>query len=138
MFIIYYGTEILSLFNRIKNIIRSNINSKESVYENDFGPETNFENFRPTFEDEEFVERVEQAFEKKANPKSDSLEHEYYANLELPYGAGFDEIKSAYRHLLKKYHPDKFYGNPQKLKIAQDVVKKLNIAYNYFEQKYNR
>ena len=127
----------MSLFKRLKNIIRSNVNSKESTYANDFGPEINFENFRPTFEDEEFVERVEQAFEKKANPDSNSVEHEYYANLELPYGAGFDEIKAAYKRLLKKYHPDKFYGNPKKLEIAQEVVKKLNIAYNYFEQKYN-
>lgn len=128
----------MSLFKRIKNIIRSNVNSKEPVYENDFGPEANFENYRSTFEDRDFDERVQEAFKKKANPTCDSIEHEYYANLELPYGSGFEEIKASYKKLLKKYHPDKFYNNPKKLAIAQNIVKKLNIAYNYFEEKYNK
>lgn len=126
----------MSLFKRIKNIVRSNINSKESVYENDFGLEMNFENFRPDFDDNEFDERFENTVHKKKN--ENSIEHEYYANLELPYGAGFDEIKSSYKRLLKKYHPDKFYGNEKKLAIAQEVVKKLNVAYNYFEEKYSK
>ena len=58
---------------------------------------------------------------------------------DLPYfmTPDFNEIKASYKRLLKKYHPDKFYGNQKKLEIAQEVVKKLNIAYNYFEQKYN-
>ena len=34
-----------------------------------------------------------------------SLE-KYYAVLELKPGASTEEIKSAYRHLVKKYHPD--------------------------------
>ena len=126
----------MSLFKRIKNIVRSNINSKESVYENDFGLEVNFDNFRPNFEDIEFDDRVKKAVNKGAD--GNSLEQEYYANLELPYGAGFDEIKASYKRLLKKYHPDKFYGNEKKLAIAQEVVKKLNLAYNYFEEKYSK
>ena len=50
----------------------------------------------------------------------------------------FEEIKASYKRLLKKYHPDKFYGDEKKLQTAQEVVKKLNIAYNYFEEKYNK
>ena len=126
----------MSLFKRIKNIIRSNINSKQSFYNNDYNSDVNFESFSPEFEDTDLNDKIKQTT--GHNYSADSLEQEYYANLELPYGAGFDEIKSAYKRLLKKYHPDKFYGNPQKLEIAQEVVKKLNIAYNYFEQKYNK
>lgn len=119
----------MGLFKRIKNIVRSNINSRN--FEN-----SSFENFNLEFDAQKFDEEFEEAVEVK-RPEN-SLEKEYYANLELPFGAGFDEIKSSYKRLLKKYHPDKFYGNEKKLAIAQDVVKKLNMAYNYFEEKYNK
>ncbi len=126
----------MGLFKRIKNIIRSNINSKQSFYNNDSYSDTNFENFSGNFEDSDIDEQIKSSL--KPESSADSLEREYYANLELPYGADFNEIKTSYKRLLKKYHPDKFYGNQQKLEIAQEVVKKLNIAYNYFEQKYNK
>lgn len=126
----------MGLFKRIKNIIRSNINSKQSFYNNDCYSDTNFENFSGNFEDSDIDEQIKSSL--KPESSADSLEREYYANLELPYGADFNEIKTSYKRLLKKYHPDKFYGNQQKLEIAQEVVKKLNIAYNYFEQKYNK
>ncbi|MBS4760159.1 MAG: J domain-containing protein [Clostridium sp.] len=119
----------MGLFKRIKNIVRSNINSKNFEA-------SSFENFSPEFGAQEFNEEIEET--SAVNQPSNSLEKEYYANLELPFGAGFDEIKSSYKRLLKKYHPDKFYGNEKKLIIAQDVVKKLNMAYNYFEEKYNK
>ena len=118
----------MSLFKRIKNIIKSNIRFETH--------DTNFENYQSTFESKEFEEKVETAFHNSES--QNSVEKEYYANLELPYGSGFDEIKKSYKKLLKKYHPDKFYGNKKKLEIAQQVVKKLNIAYNYFEEKYNK
>ncbi len=126
----------MGLFKRIKNIIRSNINSKQSFYNNDSYSDTNFENFSGNFEDSDLNEKIKHTLDPESS--ADSLEREYYANLELPYGADFNEIKTSYKRLLKKYHPDKFYGNQQKLEIAQEVVKKLNIAYNYFEQKYNK
>ena len=126
----------MGLFKRIKNIIRSNINLKQSFYNNDCYSDTNFENFSGNFEDSDIDEQIKSSL--KPESSVDSLEREYYANLELPYGADFNEIKTSYKRLLKKYHPDKFYGNQQKLEIAQEVVKKLNIAYNYFEQKYNK
>ena len=61
-----------------------------------------------------------------------------YKIFNLNYGCTIEELKDSYRKLLKKYHPDKFYGDAKKLQIAQDVVKKLNVAYNYFEEKYNK
>ena len=90
---------------------------------------------------ETFDEIFDSSFEEKnvsQKTPEQSLEQEYYANLELPYGAGFDEIKKSYKKLLKKYHPDKFYGDEKKLALAQDVVKKLNLAYSYFEEKYRK
>lgn len=120
---VYYN---LSLFKRIKNIIRSN------------SGRSSFESFGHI--DSDFHEKPEGDFQRSVEPEKpeNKLEQEYYANLELPYGSGFKEIKSAYKSLLKKYHPDRFYGDEKKLALAQEVVKKLNMAYNYFEEKYNK
>lgn len=97
--------------------------------------DSRFENYRAS--DLDLSSLVDQELKNNEKEKKNPLEQEYYANLELPYGSGFDEIKASYKRLLKKYHPDKFYGNEKKIAIAQDVVKKLNVAYNYFEKKYN-
>jgi DnaJ-class molecular chaperone len=59
----------------------------------------------------------------------------YYAALELPAGASFEDIKRAYKTLMKKYHPDRFHNEPQKKQFAEAVTQKLNEAYAYFEKK---
>ncbi len=51
-----------------------------------------------------------------------------YANLEVPYGAPFDDVKKAYKRLLRAYHPDRFAQDPEKLKIATEITKKINEA----------
>lgn len=124
----------MSLFGRIKNIIRSNINSKGSSYSFDDIDETYEKVFDDSYKN---YQNREDGSKNAQKDEAMTLEQEYYANLELPYGAGFDEIKASYKKLLKKYHPDKFYGDEKKLAISQDVVKKLNKAYDYFCNKYN-
>jgi len=63
-------------------------------------------------------------------------EAEYYSDLELKPGATFKEIKSSYRRLVKMYHPDLFQNDPKKKEIADEVTRKINEAYNYFEKKF--
>ncbi len=121
----------LSLFRRIKNAIKSNLNTKGESFFDGIGNKSFNSYEQPSNEP-----RVES--HNSEDSSQTKLEKEYYANLELSFGAGFDEIKSSYKKLLKKYHPDKFYGNEKKLALAQEVVKKLNMAYNYFEEKYNK
>lgn len=111
----------MGFFKRVRNLIRSNINFKNEGASYEFSDDFLHENLNQ--------------FTPKINFKND-IEKEYYANLELPYGASFSEIKTAYRKLLKKYHPDKFYNDEKKLQLAQEVVIKLNLAYNYFENKF--
>lgn len=60
----------------------------------------------------------------------------YYANLELAPGASYAEIKSAYRRLLRKYHPDKHLNNASKARTAEEIAKRLNEAMDYFEQEH--
>jgi len=55
---------------------------------------------------------------------------EWYRILDLKPGAEVAEIKGAYRQLMRKYHPDRHVGNPQKLKAANELTMRVNTAYN--------
>jgi len=52
-----------------------------------------------------------------------------YEVLGIKPGATQDEIKSAYRKLIKQYHPDKFIDNPLK-NLAEDKMIEINEAYD--------
>lgn len=110
----------MSLFKRIENIIKSNINHKEE--KNDI----NIDSYEDIYySDSKTIQNEENKLEKK-----------YYRILELEYGSDFNRIKKAYKRLLKKYHPDLFQNKPEKLKSAQEVTKQINEAYTYFERKF--
>jgi len=109
----------MNLFNRIKNIVKSNINCKNekeidiSSYEDIY------------YEDVKEIPEEENKLKKK-----------YYKILELEYGANFSSIKKAYKKLLKKYHPDLYQTKPEKQKVAQKITRQINEAYTYFERKF--
>lgn len=61
--------------------------------------------------------------------KSDEL-LQYYELLGITPSASESEIKSAYRKLIHKYHPDNFgHLDPVAKELAEEKVKKLNEAY---------
>ncbi|MDX2092186.1 MAG: J domain-containing protein [Kofleriaceae bacterium] len=64
---------------------------------------------------------------------------EWYKVLDLQVGADMAQIKSAYRQLMRKYHPDMHAGNPQKQKAATELSMRVTTAYNslveYLEKK---
>lgn len=53
----------------------------------------------------------------------------YYANLELPLGASADEVKAAYRRLMRRYHPDRHAADPERARVANQVAQQLRTAY---------
>lgn len=55
---------------------------------------------------------------------------EWYKVLDLQVGADMAQIKSAYRQLMRKYHPDMHAGNPQKQKAATELSMRVTTAYN--------
>lgn len=55
---------------------------------------------------------------------------EWYRVLDLPVGADLAQIKSSYRQLMRKYHPDMHAGNPQKQKAATELSVRVTTAYN--------
>ncbi|HEU4727908.1 MAG TPA: J domain-containing protein [Kofleriaceae bacterium] len=55
---------------------------------------------------------------------------EWYRVLDLPLGADMAQIKTAYRQMMRKYHPDMHAGNPQKQKAATELSMRVTTAYN--------
>jgi molecular chaperone DnaJ len=51
-----------------------------------------------------------------------------YEVLEIREGADKEEIKEAYRKLVKKYHPDQYINHPLS-SLAQEKMKEINEAY---------
>ncbi len=55
---------------------------------------------------------------------------DWYKTLNLAVGADLAEIKSAYRGLMRRYHPDMHANNPGKQKAANELSLKVTAAYN--------
>ena len=70
-------------------------------------------------------------------PVENMVEDKYYAILGLSPGADFSEIKSAYRKLSMKYHPDKVGHLGEEFKeVAEEKMKEINNAYEYLKRKF--
>jgi molecular chaperone DnaJ len=55
---------------------------------------------------------------------------EYYEILGINENATEEELKTAYRNLAKKYHPDNFTDDAAK-EMAEEKMRKINEAYDY-------
>jgi DnaJ-domain-containing protein 1 len=58
-----------------------------------------------------------------------------YAALEVPPGSDFETVRKSYRALMRKYHPDKHTGSPEKQKAATELAQKLTEAYKLLEKR---
>ncbi|CAN5721579.1 hypothetical protein BH11MYX3_BH11MYX3_30840 [soil metagenome] len=55
---------------------------------------------------------------------------EWYRILDLQVGADMAQIKTSYRQLMRKYHPDMHASSPQKQKAATELSMRVTTAYN--------
>jgi DnaJ-domain-containing protein 1 len=62
-------------------------------------------------------------------PTREAELRQWYANLELPYGAGADEVRAAYRRLMRRYHPDLHHGDEAAERTATELSQALRRAY---------
>jgi curved DNA-binding protein CbpA len=44
-------------------------------------------------------------------------------------------VRKSYRSLLRKYHPDRHAGSPEKQKSATELAQKLSAAYALIERR---
>lgn len=125
------------IFDRLFNVIRSNVHDildkKTDTSEQE----------RLDREWEEYLRSKKQTESKESStndapPKTSTLEKDYYRLLEVKENAGFDEIKAAYKKMIKEYHPDKFHNDKVKYDSALKIAQKLNEAYAYFEKKFDK
>ena len=54
---------------------------------------------------------------------------DYYANLEVQFGADLETVRKSYRRLMREYHPDNFADDPEKEKMATQLAQELSVAY---------
>jgi molecular chaperone DnaJ len=62
------------------------------------------------------------------------MARDFYEILGVPRGSTEDEIRTAYRKLAHKYHPDKTGGD----KVAEEKLKEINEAYGVLKNKEKR
>jgi DnaJ-domain-containing protein 1 len=61
-----------------------------------------------------------------------------YATLEVAAGSDFETVRTAYRALMRKYHPDHHTESPEKQRAANEVAQGLTEAYKVLEAKLRR
>lgn len=59
--------------------------------------------------------------------------YRYYEILGFEPGATLDQVKQAYRDLVKVWHPDRFLHDPPLQEKAQEKIKDINRAYENLE-----
>lgn len=69
--------------------------------------------------------------ERRAEPDTPRTKQisQYYANLELKPGASIEDVRRAYRELMKRYHPDKHATDPELHRSATELAQSLTQAY---------
>jgi DnaJ-domain-containing protein 1 len=74
----------------------------------------------------------------EAGPASLEDLRQDYANLEVPFGADIDTLKRAYKAQIMRYHPDKHAADPEKLRVATEITKKINESYERIRTRIER
>ena len=58
--------------------------------------------------------------------------------LGVPYGAPWDDVKKAYRKLMRQWHPDKHGESPEAEQRATQKTQEITAAYELIAQHYGK
>ncbi|MCL2326379.1 MAG: J domain-containing protein [Proteobacteria bacterium] len=61
-----------------------------------------------------------------------------FETLGLPYGAPYEDVKKAYRQLMRAWHPDKHASSPQQEKASTQKAQEITAAYELITQHYGK
>jgi DnaJ-class molecular chaperone with C-terminal Zn finger domain len=117
------------IFERIKRIIKSNLNEYTSI--NEFV-------YVDLDESEDLKRQIDEAFQKKSNIKideDDALKNltlsDAYKILEVEANASIEEIRKAYKAKVKQYHPDLVQNLGREIQeLANRKLLEINYAFN--------
>lgn len=112
----------MSLVARVARLVRANLLGRFSS--------VNRQDSRTSYNRYDKGDESECPSEPHPRPGVDSTLAGYYANLELPYGADREAVRSARRRLLSRYHPDRFPSDQGRARLANDLVQRLNHAHD--------
>lgn len=59
-----------------------------------------------------------------------------YEVLGIKEGASEEEVKRAYREMVKKYHPDQYQNNPLS-DLAEERLREINTSYDFLMKKFS-
>lgn len=114
----------MDMIDRLSRLLRSFIPDDEAPWDPDLS--------RAWEELDDYLGEGRSEFHRpgSAAPRREAapLEREYRV-LELPTGASMDEVRDSYKRLLRKYHPDRFVGSPEKQRAATEVTQAVIAAY---------
>ena len=142
----------MGIANRLKFIARTYINSflDEKVARTHKGPDVQFvdeEEVRSMsddeferqwreFEEDQRRERARTRTTDQSPPRRRSGERsieECYKNLECPVGADLKTVKTNFRRLIKRFHPDLHSDNKRNLEAANRISQILTECYQQLE-----
>ena len=124
----------MPIISRLFRLLRANLHSI-TRQESEAG-----RNAREKYRDQEHYRRRrassgDDAAGTSQSSTQDPLLAQYYANLEVPYGSDLETVRRAWKNLLRKYHPDRHSGDPEKQAIANRLVQELNHAFQELEKR---
>ena len=106
-------------------------------FDNDTFPENSDSDYEEAWDElNDFLSTPESAFKNKKSknnsssiPLTPEILRPDYLNLEVPFGSSFTTVKSAYKKLIIKFHPDKNNTDINSRDRATEKTKDLNISF---------
>lgn len=122
----------MDIFDRLGNLIRTIIDDED-------GPEPRGGRFDDPDETAAWdeLEAYMRGGESGAPPSFDAPDRDGmpeslrrdFRNLEVPVGAPLADVRRGYKRLMAAYHPDRHSSDPEKLRTATEITKKLNQSF---------
>lgn len=122
----------MSLASRVARLVRANLAARfgRAGGARQTPDPADADSYRDAYRETYRDPQPSQASRTDRDPNRDPVLAGLYANLELPYGADQEAVRAARRRLLARYHPDRFATDPERARVAHDLVRQINHAHD--------